>query len=335
MFTRKLKAIALSTALLTTQASAFDIIAHRGASGYLPEHTLEAATLAFAQQPDFIEQDVVATKDGELVVLHDIHLDTVTNVATVFPDRARDDGRWYALDFTLAELRTLKVHERGNTDGSQVFANRYHGSEALFTIATLDEHIELISELNREFNSDIGFYTEIKSPAWHQNEGVDISKLLLDTLKRYGLDGENANIYVQCFDFDEVKRLRNELGFKGKIVMLLAENNWGESETDYSALLTEKGMKEIAQYADGVGPWLPQLLDMKALQQGKVIPSPWLAVAKQEKLVVHPYTFRTDALPAGMTAQQVLGLLTGPLSVDGVFTDQVPPVKTFLQQSGK
>ncbi len=335
MFTSKLKAIALSTALITSQASAFDIIAHRGASGYLPEHTLEAATLAFAQQPDFIEQDVVATKDGELVVLHDIHLDTVTDVAAKFPDRVRDDGRWYALDFTLAELRTLQVKERSDTDGKQVFANRYHGSKALFTVATLDEHIELISELNREFNSNIGFYTEIKSPAWHKKEGVDISQRLLDTLARYNLNGENANIYVQCFDFAEVKRLRNELGFKGKIVLLLADNSWGESATDYQTLLTEQGMQDIAKYADGIGPWLPQLLDMKALQQGKIVPSPWLATAKKEGLVIHPYTFRIDALPTGMTAEQILGLLTEPLAVDGVFTDQIPPVKNFLLQSGK
>jgi len=335
LFTSKLKAIALSTALITSQASAFDIIAHRGASGYLPEHTLEAATLAFAQQPDFIEQDVVATKDGELVVLHDIHLDTVTDVAAKFPDRVRDDGRWYALDFTLAELRTLQVKERSDTDGKQVFANRYHGSKALFTVATLDEHIELISELNREFNSNIGFYTEIKSPAWHKKEGVDISQRLLDTLARYNLNGENANIYVQCFDFAEVKRLRNELGFKGKIVLLLADNSWGESATDYQTLLTEQGMQDIAKYADGIGPWLPQLLDMKALQQGKIVPSPWLATAKKEGLVIHPYTFRIDALPTGMTAEQILGLLTEPLAVDGVFTDQIPPVKNFLLQSGK
>ena len=335
MFTSKLKAIALSTALITSQASAFDIIAHRGASGYLPEHTLEAATLAFAQQPDFIEQDVVATKDGELVVLHDIHLDTVTDVAAKFPDRVRDDGRWYALDFTLAELRTLQVKERSDTDGKQVFANRYHGSKALFTVATLDEHIELISELNREFNSNIGFYTEIKSPAWHKKEGVDISQRLPDTLARYNLNGENANIYVQCFDFAEVKRLRNELGFKGKIVLLLADNSWGESATDYQTLLTEQGMQDIAKYADGIGPWLPQLLDMKALQQGKIVPSPWLATAKKEGLVIHPYTFRIDALPTGMTAEQILGLLTEPLAVDGVFTDQIPPVKNFLLQSGK
>ncbi|OFC72273.1 glycerophosphodiester phosphodiesterase [Alteromonas confluentis] len=327
--------MALSTALITSQASAFDIIAHRGASGYLPEHTLEAATLAFAQQPDFIEQDVVATKDGELVVLHDIHLDTVTDVAAKFPDRVRDDGRWYALDFTLAELRTLQVKERSDTDGKQVFANRYHGSKALFTVATLDEHIELISELNREFNSNIGFYTEIKSPAWHKKEGVDISQRLLDTLARYNLNGENANIYVQCFDFAEVKRLRNELGFKGKIVLLLADNSWGESATDYQTLLTEQGMQDIAKYADGIGPWLPQLLDMKALQQGKIVPSPWLATAKKEGLVIHPYTFRIDALPTGMTAEQIIGLLTGPLAVDGVFTDQIPPVKNFLLQSGK
>lgn len=335
MLKNTLLSFTFSTLCLSTCAAAFDIIAHRGASGYLPEHTLEAATLAFAQQPDYIEQDVVATKDGELVVLHDIHLDTVTNVAAKFPGRARDDGRWYALDFTLAELRTLQVKERADTAGKQVFANRYHGSKALFTIATLDEHIELISELNREFNSNIGFYTEIKSPAWHKKEGTDISQLLLDTLARYDLNGGNANIYVQCFDFAEVKRLRDELGFKGKIVLLLADNSWGESPTDYQALLTEQGMHDIAKYADGVGPWLPQLLDMKALQQGKVVPASWLATAKKEGLIIHPYTFRIDALPTGMTAEKILGLLTGPLAVDGVFTDQVPPVKSFLQHSGK
>ena len=91
----------------------------------------------------------------------------------------------------------------------------------------------------------------------------------------------------------------------------------------------------FAKYADGIGPWLPQLLDMQAMQQGKVVPASWLATAKKEGLIIHPYTFRIDALPTGMTAEQILGLLTGPLAVDGVFTDQVPPVKSFLQQSGK
>ena len=123
------------------------VIAHRGASGYLPEHTLEAATLAFSLGPDFIEQDVVITKDDIPVVLHDIHLETVTNVEDVFPARHRDDGRYYARDFTLEELRQLRVHERANSDGKQVFKDRYRGTHANFKVATLNEHFELISEL--------------------------------------------------------------------------------------------------------------------------------------------------------------------------------------------
>ncbi|MEZ6118468.1 MAG: glycerophosphodiester phosphodiesterase family protein [Pirellulaceae bacterium] len=88
------------------------VIAHRGASGYLPEHTLPAKALAFGQHADFLEQDVVITKDDRPIVLHDIHLDTVTDVATRFPDRKRSDGRFYAIDFTLAEIQSLSVHER-------------------------------------------------------------------------------------------------------------------------------------------------------------------------------------------------------------------------------
>ena len=104
-----------------TSAQRFSVIAHRGASGYLPEHTLEAATLAFSLKPDFIEQDVVISKDNVPVVLHDIHLETVTNVEAVYPKRHRADGRYYARDFTLEELRNLRVHERANSDGKQVF----------------------------------------------------------------------------------------------------------------------------------------------------------------------------------------------------------------------
>src|SRR5690554_7145662 len=93
------------------------VIAHRGASGYLPEHTLEAKALAYGQGADYLEQDVVATRDDELVVLHDVHLDHVTDVARRYPGRRRRDGHWYARDFTLAELRTLEVHERRDEAG--------------------------------------------------------------------------------------------------------------------------------------------------------------------------------------------------------------------------
>jgi len=101
------------------------IIAHRGASGYLPEHTLPAKALAYAMGADFLEQDVVATRDDQLVVLHDIYLDRVTNVAERFPGRAREDGRYYARDFDLGEMRTLKVTERLDAGGLPVYPHRF------------------------------------------------------------------------------------------------------------------------------------------------------------------------------------------------------------------
>ena len=316
-------------------AKDFDVIAHRGASGYLPEHTLEAATLAFAMNPDFIEQDAVITKDGIAVVLHDIHLETVTNVEQVFPERARKDGRFYALDFTLAELRTLQVHERANSKGEQVFTKRYTGNTANFTVATLEEHYELITQLNREFNTNVGVYTEVKSPAWHNEQGVDASQIVIASLTRFNLANKDANSYLQCFDFDEIKRIRKDLNYAGKVVMLIGENSWGESTTDYDWIKSEAGMKEVADYADGLGPWLGQLLDPQAMEAGKLVPASWVEYAHSEGFIIHPYTFRQDALPPGMTAEQLLSTLKHVVNVDGVFTDHVPPVKAWLEAQGE
>ena len=144
------------------------VIAHRGACGYVPEHTLEAASMAHAMQVDFIEQDVVLSKDNIPVVLHDIHLDTVTDVAQKFPGRARSDGRFYAIDFALDEIKQLFVHERISLKtGKAVFPNRFDASKALFRVPTLEEEIELIKGLNAATGRDIGIYVEIKKPAWH------------------------------------------------------------------------------------------------------------------------------------------------------------------------
>ena len=315
-----------------TSAQRFSVIAHRGASGYLPEHTLEAATLAFSLKPDFIEQDVVISKDNVPVVLHDIHLDTVTNVEAVYPKRPRADGRYYARDFTLEELRNLRVHERANSDGKQVFENRYRGQQAQFTLATLAEHFELISELNRQFGTSVGVYPEVKSPAFHSNEGVDASKIVIDMLNTYGFGGESGNSYLQCFDFKEVKRIRETLGYKGKVVMLIGENDWGESDTDYDWLRTKEGMGEVASYADGIGPWLGHLLNKKAMAEGKLEAAKWLEYAHDNSLTIHPYTYREDALPAGMTGTQLLEALENVANVDGVFTDHVVPVTRWRAQ---
>lgn len=300
------------------------VIAHRGAPGYLPEHTLESVTLAYAQGADFIEQDLVVTKDSKLIVLHDIHLETVTNVEQVFPTRKRQDGRYYALDFTLAELKTLIVHERQDGDGKQVFPNRYQG-KGEFHIATFEDQIELIQQLNRQFNKNIGFYPEIKSPAWHKEQGVDISQLVMAMLRKHDLDDGNKNIYVQCFDFAETQRLRNDLGAKVKLIQLIAENDWLESPSDYEVLKTPQGLAAIAKVAQGIGPWLPQLVDLKTMQ-----PTGYVKQAHIAGLQVHPYTFRKDALPDNLDTQQTLQLLFNDLKVDGLFTDFTDTVVNYL-----
>lgn len=302
------------------------VIAHRGASGYLPEHTLESATLAYAQGADYIEQDLVSTKDHKLIVLHDIHLDTVTDVQQKFPTRKREDGRFYALDFTLAELKSLRVHERRDEKGNQVFKNRYQG-EANFQIATFEEQIELVQQLNRQFGRNTGIYTEIKSPAWHQEQGVDISLLTMATLRKYQLDDPDKAVYIQCFDFAETKRLRNELGAKVKLIQLIAENDWQESTTDYNYLKTQKGMKDIAAVAQGIGPWIPQVLDIK-----KKAPTNLVALAHNEGLAVHPYTFRKDALPTNISTQEALDLLFNDVKIDGIFTDFTDITIHYLSQ---
>jgi glycerophosphoryl diester phosphodiesterase len=309
-------------------SAAPSIIAHRGASGFLPEHTLEAATLAASMKPDFIEQDLVMTKDRKLIVLHDIHLETVTNVASVFPDRKRQDGRFYALDFTLDELRALSVHERRNQSNSQVFANRYQGS-AHFTIATFEEQIELIGNLNRQLDLNIGFYPEIKSPAWHRSQGYDISKATVEILRKYNLDKASANIFVQCFDFAEIKRLRNSLSLKAKLVQLIAENSWGESTTDYDYIKSPEGLAEVAQYADGIGPWIPQLIEFKQTEMTKTVLAD---LAKKNKLLIHPYTHRLDQLPPQISSDKLLDMLFDEVGVDGVFSDFPIAVKHYWEK---
>ncbi|MBU3003789.1 glycerophosphodiester phosphodiesterase [Paraglaciecola arctica] len=322
----KLCILGLLMMILSNQVGAAKplVIAHRGAPGYLPEHTLESVTLAYAQGADYIEQDLVATKDSKLIVLHDIHLETVTNVEQIFPSRKRKDGRYYALDFTLAELKTLKVHERQDAEGNQVFPLRYRG-DGSFQIASFEDQIELIQQLNRQFDKTVGFYPEIKSPAWHLEQGIDISQLVMNVLRKHKLDDGSKNIYLQCFDFSETQRLRNELGAKVKLIQLIAENDWSESPSDYDVLKTPQGLADIAKVAQGIGPWIPQLVDLKTMQS-----TGYVAQAHSAGLKVHPYTFRKDALPDDVTKQQALQMLFKQLKVDGVFTDFTDTVVDFL-----
>lgn len=309
------------------------VIAHRGASGYLPEHTLEAKSLAYAMRADYIEQDVVLTKDDVPVVLHDIHLDTVTNVAEVFPQRARDDGRFYAIDFTIEEIKSLRVHERIDLKtGGAVFPKRFPVGRSRFEVPTLGEEIELIRGLNRSTGGNTGIYPEIKSPAWHRKQGKDISRIVLDVLEKYGYDGKADRCYVQCFDQKETKRLRVELKTKLKLVQLIGDNSWKESDTDFDRMRTADGIKRVAEYADGIGPWLSHVVT-GIDDQGKARVTPLVKLAHQNGLQVHPYTLRADSMPDYADNFETLTrLFFEQAKVDGVFTDFPDLVAEALQR---
>lgn len=305
--------------------TAIDIIAHRGASCFLPEHTKEALVLSFMQGADYIEQDLVATKDRQLVVLHDIHLEPVTNVEQLFPDRARQDGHFYVLDFSLAELRSLSIHERQHQDKTQVFPARYQG-KAHFTVATFAEHVELIRELNRLLHKNVGLYPEIKAASWHKKEGIDITKLFIEQIRLLKLDNKAQKMFVQSFEPEPLKELRIAFQDSVNLVQLIGRNSWNMSNTDYSLLKTNDGLAQIASYADGIGPWIPQVIDMKKGRKTDLIER-----AHAHGLLVHPYTFRTDALTADLSPTEAFTMLKHA-GIDGLFTDQI---MDFMHQEAK
>ena len=238
------------------------VIAHRGASAYLPEHTLAAKALAHEMGADYLEQDVVASRDDELVVLHDIYLDRVTDVVERFPTRARDDGRYYVRDFDLDELRSLSVWERMNADGSAVYPGRYPAKSGEFRISTFAEELEFIKDLNSDSGQQVGIYPEVKRPAWHREEGIDIAPTFLRMILDAGYENSDDAVYIQCFDFAELRRLKVEFDCSFKLVQLIGENSWGEAETDFDFIKTAVGLAELAETVDAIGPWIPYLYEL-------------------------------------------------------------------------
>jgi len=292
------------------------VIAHRGASGYLPEHTLEAKALAYGLGADYLEQDVVATRDAQLVVLHDLHLDDVTDVASRFPGRQRADGRHYAIDFDLAELQQLAVSERRKPGSrSARFPERFPADAALFRISTLEQELALIEGLNKSMRRTIGIYPEIKHPRFHHEHGIDLAGKLLAVLAAHGYSNAGSAAYVQCFDADELRRVREDLGCRLQLVQLVGE------EPEYAPLLTAEGLARVARYADALGPSYKQLVsptDVPPLRK-----SPLVDAAKRAGLKLHPYTFRRDELPAFATDFEALVLaFFTEIGVDGLFCDQ-------------
>ncbi len=313
------------------------VIAHRGASGYLPEHTLAAKALAHAMGADFIEQDVVLSRDGVAIVLHDIHLDSTTDVARQFPGRARADGRFYAIDFDLQEIRRLRVHERAHIDpgrmGDAVFPERFPVQPALFHVPTLAEEIDMLAGLDRSRRRRTGLYIELKAPNWHRREGLDLPSAVLTVLEQTGYRNRPDQVFLQCFCDQTLRHMRQQLETPLPMIQLIGENSWGEdSEVDYDYLRTPTGLSYVASYAQGIGPFLPHIFLGKT-ESGDARLSKLVELAQARGLQVHPYTFRRDELPAGIESfTELLDIFVRQAGVDGLFTDFPDLVVDHLRQ---
>lgn len=317
------------------QGAAPLVIAHRGASGYLPEHTLAAKASAHALGADYLEQDLVLTRDDVPVVLHDIFLDTVTDVARVFPGRKRADGRYYALDLTLAEIKTLRVRERFNVKtGQPVYPKRYDSgaSPAVFRVSTLEEELQLIQGLNRSTGRTVGIYPEIKQPRWHREQGHDISRIVLPVLARYGYATKADACFLQCFELAEVRRLRSELGWQGRLILLIEGKAKGADGTDYARCCTPAGIGELAALVDGIGPSIGRIVTWPAPGAAPKF-TDLVQLAHGAKLAVHPYTVRRDDLPKHCPSIDALhAALFRDAGSDGVFTDFTDVTVAWLRE---
>ena len=294
------------------------VIAHRGASGYVPEHTMESKTMAHAMNAHYIEQDVVLSKDGIPIVIHDIYLEEVTDVALVYPERSREDGRFYVIDFNLDELMRLSVHERIDlSTKNAVFPKRYPLKKANFRLHTLEDEIELIHGMNKSTGKNIGIYPEIKNPGFHRKHGKDISKIVLQVLTKNGYLKKSDACILQCFDAKELQRIRQELDCDLFLTQLL---EFPQSLDD---------LEKYANYADAIGPSIEQLILEsvgKSLQEKKE----FMQRAHNLNLKVHAYTFRQDEHPNFENFEDLLEFGFNELELDGVFTDFPDTVVHFL-----
>lgn len=316
------------------------VIGHRGASGYRPEHTLAAYELAIDMGVDYIEPDLVPTKDGALVARHENEIGGTTDVGgrAEFADRRTTktiDGivlsGWFTEDFTLAELKTLRAKER-------IPELRQHNTpyDGLYEIPTLQEVIDLAQRKSKDLRRTIGIYPETKHPSYFDSIGLSMEEPLARTLRRNGLDHPKAAVFVQSFEVGNLRELKRMT--QVPLIQLLGDASQrpfdfvlgGDTRT-YGQLATPAGLREIARYADGVGPSKSYLVPRDA--SGKSLPATrFVADAHAAGLLVHPYTFRNEN--AFLPAELRMGALPADygraldeyaqfyaLGVDGLFSD--------------
>ena len=270
------------------------LIAHRGASSYRPEHTLESYQLALEQGADFVEQDLQITRDGQLICLHDLSLERTTNVEDVFPTRFREElvagrpaRRWYVSDFTLREIKQL--------DAGSWFDPKFKGAR----VPTFQEAIDLV-------RGKAGLYPETKAPEVYGRLGFDMESLLLDALKKNHLGTRSAErhtpVIIQSFSAEGLRKLSGTLNTKLPLVLLIDE----QARTRW---LTVEGLTEAKQFASGIGP-AKALLDGNLVKQSHAL-----------GLSVTPYTFRLTDTGRFKTVREEMSYYLYDLGVDALFTD--------------
>lgn len=266
------------------------VTAHRGASGYLPEHTLAAYATAHAMGADYIEPDVVVAKDGTLVCLHDLWLETTTNAAARFPGRQRPDGHFYAADFTLPEIKSLEVYGRAKEADRKNLAG--------YQVATLEELILIVQELNRTTQRNCGLLVETKAAGFHLKEGKPLEAPVLAMLDKYGYRGPDSLALIQCFEADHLKRLRLEHKTTLPLMFLTGKN------------LPEAEVEALAAYVNGINP------SRNAVESAPGKPINDLAMlraTKQRGLKMFVWTFNAE--------EEAIRRFLFDYGVDGVITN--------------
>ncbi|HEY7447635.1 MAG TPA: glycerophosphodiester phosphodiesterase [Vicinamibacterales bacterium] len=302
------------------------IIGHRGASGHRPEHTLESYRLAAQMGADYIEPDLVSTRDGVLVARHENEIGSTTDVATKFPERKATksvDGveisGWFSEDFTLDEIRTLRARER--------LSSRSQAFDGQFTVPTFDEVVALARQLERELGRPIGVYVETKHPSYFSGIGLPLEPPLLQTLERYQWTDRRAPVFIQSFETSNLRELRTKTQLP--LIQLLDDRGgpWdrraAETFRTYADLTTDAGLGEIAAYANGIGP--NRRLIVPAGNDGTLSrPTDLVSRAHRLGLLVHVWTLRSDPpflSPYYGGRPEAEYEQFRDLGVDGIFTD--------------
>ncbi len=278
------------------------VIGHRGAAGYRPEHTLAGYELGARMGADYVEPDLVATKDHKLVARHEPEISATTNVADHPEFAARRTTKvidgvpmtgWFTTDFTLAELRTLRAKER-------IPALRPHNTlyDGRYEVPTFQEVIDLVKRLSRELHRTIGIYPETKHPTWFRTQGLPLEGPLVQALRANGLDTRRSPVFVQSFETANLRLLRQRL--RVPLVLLYGaaptkpyDVTAAGGTTTYGDLATAAGLRSVAAYADGVGPSKEYVIPRDAAGRS-LPPTRFVADAHAAGLVVHPYTFRNE-----------------------------------------